>query len=237
MGKKVLIVKNIAHEAPGLLDTVLKTFRVNSEIVDLSGGQRFPDPLLYDAVVILGGPQSANDATEVMQREIDMARRALQAELPCLGICLGLQVLVKAAGGSVKACLLSETGFFDHEGEPYTVELTEEGKTDPLFRNLQQSFRVFQLHGETVEMTEAMTLVAEGKHCRNQAVRLGARAYGLQCHFELTPGMLDTWLQFDPDLRKIGANALAGQFESVREEYSATGISLMTNFLKIAEIV
>jgi len=236
MGKSVLIVKNIAHEGPGLLETELQRRSLTPETVDLSAGCRFPDPLAYDALVILGGPQSANDRTEAMLREIGQAARALRAGVPCLGICLGLQVLVKAGGGEVPESPVRETGFFDHEGEPFRVELTDEGRKDPLFSNMNRTFRVFQLHGETVRLAGGMQLLAGGKHCLNQAVRIGGNAYGLQCHFELTPAMLAEWCRLDGDLGKMDGAELAGQFEAIREEYTATGLQLMSNFLDIAGI-
>lgn len=234
MGKSLLIVKNIAHEGAGLLAAELERRAIAVETVDLSTGCRFPDPLVHDALVILGGPQSANDTSERMLQEIEQADRALRAELPVLGICLGLQVLVKAGGGSVVDSPVRETGFFDHEGQPYHVELTGEGQRDPLFAEMSRTFRVFQLHGETVKLTDGMRLLAEGKHCTNQAVRIGNNAYGLQCHFELTPAMLAEWCRLDHDLVRMDTTELAGQFRAVSEEYTATGLLLMRNFLRIA---
>ena len=237
MRKSVLIIKNIGHEGPGLLQTVLAKHNVASTTIDISGGDAIHDPLDHDAIVILGGPQSANDETVSMLQQIEQAKQALNAAQPCLGICLGLQVLVKAGGGAVTDSPVRETGFFDHEGEPFTISLTGEGKNNPLFSGLKSRFRVFQLHGETVNLGEGMQLLAEGAHCRNQAVLIGRNAYGLQCHFELTPEMIQVWGRLDRDLSRVDGAALARQFEAIREEYTATGIALMTNFLKIAEIL
>lgn len=236
MGKRILIVKNIAREGPGLLEPVLERHCVAYTVCDISRGDTIPDPLACDALVILGGPQSADDDTPAMRMELDMAGRALQAGMPCLGICLGLQVMVKAAGGLVTASPVREIGFFDPEGSPYRMELTGEGINDPLFRNMPESFRVFQLHGETVDITGSMRLLGVGMHCRNQAVLVGPKAYGLQCHFELTADMLMEWSRLDPDLQNTGSDILYEQFEAIRKEYTETGIALMTNFLKIAAI-
>ena len=114
------------------------------------------------------------------------------------GICLGLQTLVKAAGGRIIKSPVRETGFLDPEGSHFTTELTAAGKQDPLFEGLDHSFKVFHLHGETVELTDSITLLSTGKFCRNQIVRVGKNAYGIQCHFELTPEMLETWMNEDP---------------------------------------
>lgn len=236
MRKSILIVKNISHEGPGLLETALEQYNVDAITADLSGGDGIPDPLCHDALVILGGPQSANDDTATMRHEIAQVGRALLAGLPCLGICLGLQVLVSAGGGSVMESPVRETGFFDHEGAPFTITLTGEGEKDPLFRGMDRNFRVFQLHGETVRPRNGMQVLAEGRHCRNQAVRIGPNAYGLQCHFELTMEMLQKWCRLDRDLQLIDTVELARQFEEIRQEYTETGLSLMRNFLGIAGI-
>lgn len=99
----LLIVKNITREAPGLLARVLDEHNISYDVVDLDKGEPFPSPLTYKALVVLGGPDSANDATDKMQQELDQVRAAFTAGLPYLGICLGLQVGVKAAGGAWRA--------------------------------------------------------------------------------------------------------------------------------------
>ena len=149
--KTILIVKNITHEGPGLLETVLVKHGIDATYVDLAKGKLFPDPRDYSALVVLGGPQSANDETPSMLLEMRQIERALHVGVPYLGICLGMQTLVKAGGGKVVQSRVKERGFSDNEGEEYRIELTGSGKNDPLFAGLDTSFPVFQLHGETVE--------------------------------------------------------------------------------------
>ena len=238
MSKNVLIVKNITHEGPGLLETVLFERGIASVSVNLATGEQFPDPRHFNAVVVLGGPQSANDETPAMQLQLLKIERILHEEIPCLGICLGMQTLVKAGGGNVLKCQPKEIGFNNSEGLPYRIELTASGKEDPLFEGLEESFRVFQLHGETVEPASSGTeLLATGDGCRNQAVRVGKNAYGLQCHFELTETMLADWTGIDSDLKRMDRTALLMQFDAFRAEYTATGLKLMNNFLTIAGLV
>lgn len=232
MRNQVLIVQNIAHEGPGLLLDLLHERSIGFECVDLSKGELIPDPRGYACIVVLGGPQSANDSTPAMVHEIGRVRETLDAGIPCLGICLGLQVMVKAAGGSVISAPAKETGFHEPDGTPYTVTLTPEGRNDPLFRGLPDQLRVFQLHGETVLPVEGMTLLGTGAGCRNQVVRIGERAWGLQCHFEMTRSMFETWTHLDPDLRVMGGDRLLAEFDRIREEYTDTGRRLLLNFLE-----
>jgi GMP synthase (glutamine-hydrolysing) len=238
MTKKLLIVKNITHEGPGLLESLLCEHGIASHCEDLSSAGTFPDPRGYSALVVLGGPQSANDETPVMQLQLQCIQQALHEEIPFLGICLGIQCLVKAGGGNVVKSPVKETGFIDLEGNPYRIELTPAGRKDPLFDELGSSFPVFQLHGETVELgLSGMELLATGKHCPVQAVRVGKNAYGLQCHFELTDAMFSEWCDIDADLKIMNRRDLMEQYETIREEYLSTGLKLLHNFLRISGLV
>src|SRR5487761_1756747 len=193
MKPDVLIVKNVSREGPGLLERVLAEHEIMYDIVDLDGGQAFPSPVDYRALIVLGGPDSANDASEKMQTELAQIKLAVDKSVPYLGICLGLQVLVKASGGNVVPAAQKEIGFTYQAGQPYTVTLTDAGKQDALFAGLPETLGVFQLHGETVELTEGMQLLATGRDCPNQVVKVGEHAYGIQSHFELTEPMLHSW--------------------------------------------
>ncbi len=238
MSRKILIVKNMTQEGPGLLETLLCEHGIASHSEDLSAGGAFPDPRGYSALVVLGGYQSANDETPSMRLQLRRIEAALHEEIPYLGICLGMQCLVKAGGGKVMKAAVKETGFVDPEGSPYRIDLTPAGRKDPLFGGLGKSFPVFQLHGETVELAASgMELLATGKGCPIQAVRVGKNGYGLQCHFELTDAMFLEWCENDADLKRINRGELLEQFESIREEYHTTGLKLLYNFLRISGLV
>lgn len=237
MSSKVLIVQNVAHEGPGLLLDLLREHAIAHEILDLSKGMAMPDCRDHSAVVLLGGPQSANDQTPTMMQELRRVHEAIDAGIPCLGICLGLQMMVKAAGGCVVPCVAKEVGFREPDGTPFEVTLTPEGRRDPLFKALPERLRVFQLHGETVETASGMSLLGTGRGCRNQAVRIGERSWGLQCHFELTREMFETWTYLDTDLRSMDQAGLLAEFDSIKEEYTHTGRTLLLNFLEAAGLI
>jgi GMP synthase (glutamine-hydrolysing) len=234
--KKLLIVQNISHEGPGILEELLNEFGIAFERYDLSKGETLPDPASYAGMVVLGGPQSANDASEQITGELKAIRTALDAGVPYLGICLGLQLLVKAAGGGVVRCHQKEVGFREPEGEPFMVQLTPEGAQDGLFRGMPELLRVFQLHGETVVPAEGMTLLATGRACKHQVLRVGGNAWGLQCHFEMTPSMFESWIGIDEDLKTMDRRKLLADFDAIRDNYAATGRAILLNFLSAAGI-
>ncbi|MDT9547555.1 MAG: type 1 glutamine amidotransferase [Chlorobium phaeovibrioides] len=234
MPNKLLIVQNISHEGPGLLQELLLHRNIATERVDLSLGDTVPDPLNFSAMVVLGGPQSVNDDTPAMHQQLKQIRRAISLKVPYLGICLGMQALVKAAGGRVVPCLLPERGFLAPSGEPYRMVVTETGAGEALFDNLAEGFRVFQLHGERVEPGTGTELIGRGTVCPHQAVKVGTNAYGLQYHCEMTPAMFSQWMEIDPSLKAMERKLLFRQFDAVAEEYRATGLRLLGNFLDIA---
>ncbi len=237
MKKQILIIKNNINEGPGMLESIVKERNIGYTIIDLDRGQKIPSLEIYDALVVLGGTDSANDDNEKMRHELTTIKECIKIQKPYLGICLGLQTLVKAGGGKVIKSPVKEIGFRAPDGNYFTVELTPEGKQDPLFEGLDNSLNVFQLHGETVELYEDsgdMTLLATGKFCKNQVVKVGRMAYGLQCHFELTPDMFEVWINEDSDLQKLDKEKLRTDYKNAIDDYTKVGQKLLTNFLKIA---
>lgn len=233
--KPILIIKNVTAEGAGMLEEILKSRQLAYEIIDLEKDEPFPSPENYSAVIVCGGPDSANDDTPKIKEELSRIKQILDLKIPYLGICLGLQTLVKAAGGKVLQSPIKEIGFRDPENNNFSIELTPEGQTDPVFAGLNNNFPVFQLHGETVELTPDITLLGTGKFCPNQIVRVAPGQYGLQCHFELTREMFELWLQEDPDLKLLDPVQVRADYEAIKEEYENVGRKLFENWLGIVE--
>lgn len=78
-------------------------------------------------VILLGGPISANDtaAYPFLTAEIALAERRMADGLPTLGICLGAQIMARAAGGTVGPGARPEIG-------RAPVELTAAGRESVL---------------------------------------------------------------------------------------------------------
>ncbi len=235
--QKIVIVKHISREGPGLLKEILDRYEIKYEIVDLHQGEYFPDPKLYSALVVFGGPASANDATSKIRQALQRIQEATEAGIPYLGVCLGMQLMIKARGGEVRPHTVKEVGWRDPFGEYHEVNLTTAGKSDRLFTGVTSPFRVFHLHGETVKLTDGMQLLGTGKYCRNQVVKVGARAYGIQGHLELTFDMFRDWMLHDPDVQQLDHEALQADYEDVRPEYRQTGKTVFMNFLQLSGLL
>jgi putative glutamine amidotransferase len=84
-----------------------------------SAGTRDPDPLLdlLDGLLVAGGA----DLGEVPDRdafELALTRRALQRDLPFLGVCRGMQLMNVARGGTLIEHLPDDLGHEDHRRTP-----------------------------------------------------------------------------------------------------------------------
>ena len=237
MTPKICFIKNMTHEGAGLFSSFAAKENIPYEIVDLHKGDLFPEVGPGQTVVVLGGPDSANDTTAKISGELEALQKCLRDGIPCLGICLGLQLLVKTAGGIVFRNPVKEIGFRDPIGGWFEIEKTPEGKRDPLLEGIADSGKIFQLHGETVGLTSSMTCLAVGRTCEHQIVRVQERVYGIQGHMELSERMFEDWLVADGDLQRMDREALRRDFSIVRRELEQNSETLFKNFLRISKIL
>lgn len=232
MENKVLIIQN-SHEGPGIIARVLKEKCIEFDLADLNEGDVFPPVQDYKCIFILGGPDSANDQSEKMINEMAKIHEALENNIPVLGICLGCQILVKLVGGKVLPGGQPEIGLKDPDGKPFQVHLTETGRQDPLFRGLDSTLSVFELHGEVIVLNSNVELLGAGSFIRNQIVKVAEKSYGILCHFEAIPEEVEGWLSVDPMFDAIDKQELIEDFKSMRDVYRANGKKIFENYMEI----
>jgi GMP synthase (glutamine-hydrolysing) len=186
---KITCFQHIDCEGLGTLGDVLASKGVEVVISQPCKGESIPDSL-GSGLVILGGPMGAYEETvnPWMVNELTAIQKALDARLPILGICLGSQLLAKAAGSQVFRGAQPEVGWAP-------VHLTEAGSSDPLFQGIPKTFTAFHWHGDTFTPPTGSTRLAWSELYRNQAFRLDKNAYGLQFHLEVTREMAKDWMQ------------------------------------------
>lgn len=185
---RVLAIQHIDCEPLGSLESVLSGMGAVIEYVRPHAGEPLPARLAaWDAAVILGGPMAVYaDDVPFMDRELELVAGAIRDELPLLGICLGSQIIAAAAGARVFAGTEREIGWSE-------VQLSAAAEADPLLAGLPRQLSVFQLHGDSFELPEGALHLAGSPAYENQAFRIGANAYGLQFHVEVTPELARTW--------------------------------------------
>ncbi len=236
--QKVLVIQHVSRERPGFIRCVLEEKGVDFDCVDLQCGDPMPELVEYSAMVVLGGPESANDDCSKMSTVKQAVRRWLELDKPYLGICLGMQVLGKVLGCDIQKSPLKEIGFRDHSGEYFSVGLTEQGRIDPIFEGSPSQFTVFQWHEEMVCPHESVIELARGKHCRVQAIKHGKHAYGFQFHCEVTPQMMHQWVSEHGDaLGQSRVYEIQNDFAQLENDYVPHGKTLFHNFLSIAQVI
>ena len=194
---EVWILQHLDAEPPALIETVLRRQGHTVRIFRTDRGE-CPSRLTPECrgLVVMGGPMAVYQPERHpwMPAERRLIERALAADLPVLGMCLGAQFLAQAAGARVYP------GERPKEIGWSTVTLTQAGQPDPLCGNLADpsgatETMVFQWHGDTFDLPKGATLLASSPLYPHQAFRIGRAAYGFQFHFEVTEPIIRDWVQ------------------------------------------
>ena len=73
------------------------------------------------------------------------------------------------------------------------VLLTDEALADPVFAGMPRELLSLQWHGDTFDLPDGATRLAGSPAYPNQAFRVGADAYGVQFHLEVSPPLAREW--------------------------------------------
>jgi GMP synthase (glutamine-hydrolysing) len=151
------------------------------------GGTPQP-PSAYDAIMVFGGSMhpDQDDSFSWLGQETRFLAEALSGDVPVLGVCLGAQMLARAAGAWVGPAPEPEVGWFE-------IELTPAGREDPVLGTLPPRTEAFLWHHYTYAVPEGGTELARSK-ASTQAFRVGRAAWGIQFHAEVTLPMLEAWV-------------------------------------------
>jgi len=215
---RVLVFQHVPFEGLGLMEDLLR--ERDADVIwqpwFAQPDAMLPDPEAVDLLIVMGGPMSIHDETAFpwLKREKAWLRRALDADLPMLGICLGGQLIADALGAEVKANPIKEIGWFP-------VEWTPAGQA--LFATGVSAATVLHWHGETFSLPEGAQSLASSVVCEQQGYRYGDRVVGLQFHLEMRPEdvaeliensreeLVDgDWIQSEDELMSIPDDALNG---------------------------
>jgi GMP synthase (glutamine-hydrolysing) len=151
-----------------------------------------------------------------------LLRKAILEEMPILGICLGAQLLAKVCGAQITKAPQKEVGWgqvkltkegrqdslfegIDHELKVFqwhedAFAIPEGGAL--LAENTlcpgkgKYNFLTTSKIAESHRRSRLWRIPPKAgrRFFRNQAFRFGKNAYGLQFHFEVNPGMINSWV-------------------------------------------
>lgn len=191
-------------------------------ICHLDRGEPLPDSEEVEALVVMGGPMAVYESRRYpfLTQELCLIEEVLQHDRAVLGVCLGSQLLAHALGARVYPGESPEIGFG-------SVELTEEGRHDPVFGTTGPSHPVFHWHGDTFDVPNGATLLASSAAYPHQAFRYGDSAYGLQFHIEPDQGTWSAWRGHLPDGLLEGSDL-------TRHLIAQCGKEFFRNFFQVA---
>jgi GMP synthase (glutamine-hydrolysing) len=192
------------------------------------------DPFSYDAVLTLGGAMHADQGERHawLAEENRLLAELVERGRPLLGLCLGGQLVAGAGGATVRRAQRPEIGW-------HPVELTSEGRDDPLLGPLAPGFEAFQWHSYEFPLPAGAVAIARSEVCL-QGARLGERAWALQFHPEVSAGDARAWIddyRSDEDAVRIGLDpeALAAETAAKIGSWSDLGRALCTRWLATAD--
>ncbi len=207
------VLQHVNFEGPGTIVHWLLNAGYQVGVTRFDLGEALPEVSSIDFLVVMGGPMSVNDDARHpwLSAELDFVRSSLRNGTRILGVCLGAQLLAKAAGAAVYPNAEPEIGWFP-------IEPVDAGRDDEVFR-FSASADVFHWHGDTFDLPTGAVHLARSQGCEHQAFQLGTSALGLQFHIETTPDLVDglithgrnelvprRWVQDEALIRATGAD-------------------------------
>jgi GMP synthase-like glutamine amidotransferase len=195
----VLVFEHHPHETAGLIADALALRQINHKYVQVHLQQPIPQTIdELSGIVLMGGPMSVYEQEKhpFLIEEIALVKKALEKNIPILGICLGSQILASALGSKVYPGDSKEIGW-------HAIHLSSAGKDDFLWKGLPESFIALNWHGDVFDTPPDSICLASSDKTACQAFQHGGKAYGLLFHLEVTePMVYDMVHQFSDDIQQ-----------------------------------
>jgi GMP synthase-like glutamine amidotransferase len=215
---RAVILQHEDPTPPGHVTEWLDQHGAEQEVFRIDLEDRELDPTEYDLIVSLGSEFAAFDESHAfVSREYWLMRRAVDADVPILGLCFGGQMLARVLGGEVYRGTDAEIGWL-----PVRT-------TDP---DLVPEGPWFQWHFDVIEAPPGSTVVAD-TDLGTQAFVAG-RSLGLQFHPEVTPEIMEEWVRAYPhelEAEGVDPEALLQETNRRAQESKRTSWQLLERYL------
>ena len=194
--KPIRIFRHVACEGPGYLGTFLENNNVPYEVICIDEGITVPQDLDdISGLVFMGGSMNVTDPLQWIDDEKKLIKKAIDKNIPVLGICLGAQLMSAALGGEISHDPDMEIGW-------HNVEVDIKNKNNEWLQGLPEKFTPFHWHADTFSIPEDATVLLHSKCRKNQAFAI-KNSIAIQFHLEMTVEMVKEWVSlFNSDLNK-----------------------------------
>lgn len=184
---RIYAIQQLATEPLGIIGEALEAGGIEADYIRVFEGEPVPNDMNgASGLLVMGGPMGVYEQNEYpfLSDEIRLIERALRAEKPVLGICLGSQLLATALGAEVRKADRKEIGWFP-------VSLTEAAGSDRLFSEIEDSFMSYHWHGDVFDLPGGALSLASSARTKCQAFAYGNGAYGFLFHLEATKKIVE----------------------------------------------
>lgn len=150
-----------------------------TQCVRVDRGGRLPSPESVAGIIVTGSGAMVTDKLDWSEATAHWLRRAVDADVPLLGVCYGHQLLAHALGGRV--------GHNPRGREMGTVRIhsSPAARDDALFATAPPEFLAHATHLQTVLRPPRDSIVLARSSLDDcQAIRFAPRAWGMQFHPE-----------------------------------------------------
>lgn len=185
-----LAIRHVAFEDLGVLEGLLQRRGFTVSTLDAGVDDLLSeDAAAADLLIVLGGPIGVHDESRYpfLVDEIQMIERRLASGRALLGICLGAQLIARAAGTRVYPGPLKEIGYAP-------LMLSPAGHSSALQHLAAAQYNVLHWHGDTFDLPDGAVCLASTEITQNQAFQLGDTVLALQFHLEADPRRFEQWL-------------------------------------------
>jgi len=211
--RPVAVFRFSPTEGPGHFGDWLDANGLTRRLIALDEGETVPaDPRAFSGIAMMGGPMSANDALPWNAPLLELLRGAVAADVPVLGHCLGGQLFAKALGAPVSRTRVPEIGW----GE---VKVLAADSAEHWFGG-RDRFTTFQWHYDIFGLPPGATRVLTNSFNPDQAFSLG-KHIGFQCHIEMTPQLVATWLASGADELPQKSSGAVQSADDIRRDLPA----------------
>lgn len=141
----------------------------------------FPEPTEYSAFILLGGSANVHEEERYpfLVAEKICLQNILAADKPCLGICLGHQLLAQTLKAQIGPNFCHSIGVSQ-------AFLTSNGRSHPIFKGIPSPFPTFKWHAQAVipPVPRHFQILATSRECQVEAFSIKERPHLIGIQFD-----------------------------------------------------